>query len=69
MCAGPLKDILEAHTSSDASDTIGRVNRLISAWPQDDNIPAQGYDSVKSIYKKLNASLKEIQDSANRDVE
>jgi SAGA-associated factor 29 len=41
-------------------EAIGKVNRLISQWPTDDNLPADGFDSVKSMYKKLNAGLGEI---------
>lgn len=66
--ASALKQISAAHSSSEAAETIGRINRLLSAWPQDDTLPAEGYDSVKSIYKKLNSGLKEIKESAERDV-
>lgn len=44
------------------------MNRLLSAWPQDDVLPAEGYDSVKNLYRKVNTGLKEIKDSAERDV-
>lgn len=50
-------------------DPIGRVNRLILAWPTDDNLPGDGYESVRSTYKKLAAGLNEIKSTAERDVE
>ncbi|KAH9936286.1 SGF29 tudor-like domain-containing protein [Fomitopsis serialis] len=50
-------------------DPIGRVNRLLLAWPTDDNLPAEGYESVRSTYKKLTAGLNEIKTAAERDVE
>jgi len=46
------------------SDTIGRVNRLLSAWPVDDDLPAEGFDSVRNTYKKLTSGLTEIKTSA-----
>ena len=67
-CAESLRQISAAHSSSEAAETIGRVNRLISAWPQDDTLPAEGYDGLKPIYKKLTSGLKEIKESADRDV-
>lgn len=63
--ADALKQI---SSEKDAAETIGRVNRLLSAWPQDDVLPAEGYDSVKGLYRKVNTGLKEIKDSAERDV-
>lgn len=50
-------------------DPIGRVNRLLLAWPADDNLPGDGYESVRSTYKKLTAGLNEIKSTAERDVE
>ena len=50
-------------------DPIGRVNRLLLAWPTDDNLPGDGYESVRSTYKKLTAGLSEIKTTAERDVE
>ena len=50
-------------------DPIGRVNRLLLAWPTDDNLPGDGYESVRSTYKKLTAGLNEIKATAERDAE
>ncbi|KAF4577175.1 SAGA-associated factor 29 [Pleurotus pulmonarius] len=49
------------------TETIDRVNRLITTWPTDDHVPAEGLDSVKSNYKKLEAGLHDIQDTATRE--
>ncbi|KAJ3763702.1 SGF29 tudor-like domain-containing protein [Lentinula raphanica] len=49
-------------------DTIGRVNRLISAWPADDTLPAEGLDSVKAIYKKLVSGLEEIRLTSEKEI-
>lgn len=49
-------------------ETTGRVNRLISAWPTDDTLPAEGYESVKTTYKKLTSGLKEIQTLGQEDL-
>ncbi|KAJ3552674.1 hypothetical protein NM688_g4028 [Phlebia brevispora] len=65
VAADALKQI---SSGSETTETIGRVNRLLSAWPQDDALPAEGYDGVKSIFKKLNSGLKEIKESADRDI-
>ncbi|KAJ6559199.1 SGF29 tudor-like domain-containing protein [Mycena vulgaris] len=49
-------------------ETIGRVNRLISVWPSDETMPAQGLDGVKQIYRKLSAGLEEIQTTSDGEV-
>ena len=54
-------------SSSDSNDVVGRVNRLISAWPTDDTMPAEGFESLKGIYTKLNKGLTEIKMNAERD--
>jgi hypothetical protein len=48
-------------------ETIERVNRLISAWPTDDTLPAEGYDGVKSVFKKLYPGLRDIQTAAEEE--
>jgi SAGA-associated factor 29 len=37
---------------------------MISAWPTDDTLPAEGFDAVKQTYKKLSHGLHEIADTA-----
>jgi SAGA-associated factor 29 len=51
------------------AETVNRVNRLITAWPQDDRLPAEGYEGVKTVYKKLRSGLHEIQYQAKTEVE
>jgi len=48
-------------------DTIERVNRLISGM--DDQLPAEGLDGVKTVYKKLTSGLHEIQSAAATEAE
>ncbi|KXN88167.1 SAGA-associated factor 29 [Leucoagaricus sp. SymC.cos] len=47
------------------AETIGRVNRMISAWPTDDTLPAEGFDAVKQTFKRLSNGLREIETSAS----
>jgi len=49
-------------------EAVNRVNRLISAWPTDDILSADGIISVKDIHKKLVSGLNEIKASSERDV-
>jgi SAGA-associated factor 29 len=51
------------------AETVNRVNRLITAWPQGDSMPAEGYEGVKAVYKKLRSGLNEIQTQAKAEVE
>ncbi|PSR74816.1 hypothetical protein PHLCEN_2v9530 [Hermanssonia centrifuga] len=66
--AESLTKLSTLYTSSDSSETIGRVNRLLSAWPTDDSPPAEGYDNVKNIYKKLSSGLTEIKTTTDREI-
>ncbi|EEB90918.1 hypothetical protein MPER_10813, partial [Moniliophthora perniciosa FA553] len=57
------------YAKSATQDNIGRVNRLISAWPPDDVVPAEGFDSLKTTYKKLSLALNEIQDISRDEIQ
>jgi len=48
-------------------ETIGRVNRLISSWPSNDTLPAEGFDGVKPVYKKLLLGLQEVKSNAEKE--
>jgi len=48
-------------------ETIGRVNRLISSWPSNDMLPAEGFDGVKPVYKKLLSGLTEVKGNAEKE--
>jgi SAGA-associated factor 29 len=49
------------------SEAIGRVNRLIASWPSDDTLPAEGFDGVKIVYKKLVSGLQELKNNADKE--
>ncbi|KAL0579131.1 hypothetical protein V5O48_002863 [Marasmius crinis-equi] len=64
-----LKKIEEdIYKQSATQETIGRVNRLISVWPPDDVVPAEGFDSVKTTYKKLSTALEDIQNTSKEEI-
>ncbi|KAI0926963.1 hypothetical protein AcW1_007659 [Taiwanofungus camphoratus] len=67
--AAALSKLSSMYTNPTGIETVGRVNRLLSAWPTDDILPAEGYDSVKSIYKKLTSGLQEIKTNAEQDAQ
>jgi SAGA-associated factor 29 len=49
------------------SESVGRVNRLIANWPSDDTLPAEGFDGVKTVYKKLVSGLQELKTNAEKE--
>lgn len=55
-----LVSLSNIYANPSSHETIGRVNRLISAWPTDDVLPAEGYDNLKTNYKRLFSALKEV---------
>lgn len=65
--AESLKTLSNKYSSPLNFETIGRVNRLISAWPMDDMLPAEGLDGVKSIYKKLQPGLEDVRNAAEEE--
>lgn len=62
-----LSKLSTVYGNQESLDTIGRVNRLLSAWPSDDTIPAEGFDSLKSTYKKLTSGLNEIKSNSEKE--
>ncbi|KZV73713.1 hypothetical protein PENSPDRAFT_269702 [Peniophora sp. CONT] len=54
--------------NTNLSDTVHRVNRLISAWPTDD-MPSDGITGVKELHKKLASGLNDIKANSERDAE
>ncbi|KAJ7288343.1 SGF29 tudor-like domain-containing protein [Mycena rebaudengoi] len=66
--ATSLTHLSRIYSTPATKETIDRVNRLISVWPTDDTLPAQGLNDVKGIYKKLSAGLEEIQAASDREV-
>jgi SAGA-associated factor 29 len=65
--AESLKHLSGIYANSKIVDTMGRVNRLISTWPTDDTVPAQGLGSLQSLQEKLTPGLAEIMNSADQE--
>jgi len=57
---------LEVNTST--QETVDSVNQLIATLPADDAFSADGFESVKSKYRKLAADLKEIKMQSDKDI-
>ncbi|KAJ8080563.1 hypothetical protein PM082_017397 [Marasmius tenuissimus] len=66
--AASLAALADIYKQSATQETIGRVNRLISAWPPDDVVPAEGFDSVKATHKKLSTALEDIQNTSKEEI-
>jgi SAGA-associated factor 29 len=64
-----LSSLAAIYQNQSSNDTVGRVNRLISSWPVDDQLPAEGVDAIVTLHKKLSSGLEEISKSANRESE
>ncbi|PPR01147.1 hypothetical protein CVT26_016048 [Gymnopilus dilepis] len=63
-----LKILSSIHSRSHTVDTIGRVNRLISAWPTDDTVPSEGLGGLKATQAKLTSGLNEITSTAEQEI-
>ncbi|KAG2155820.1 SGF29 tudor-like domain-containing protein [Suillus bovinus] len=63
-----LVSLSNIYANSGSLETIGRVNRLISAWPTDDVLPAEGYDNLKTNYKRLSSALKDVRHISEEEV-
>lgn len=66
--ASALPALSEFYSNPAHAETIGRINRLMSAWPADEVLPAEGIDSVKSTYKKLSAGFEEIARNTEKEL-
>lgn len=62
-----LKILSSVYAKPSTLETIGRVNRLISAWPTDDTLPAEGLDALKKIQVKLASGLSDIFNTAEQE--
>jgi len=67
QAAESLTTLSTKYSSISTLETIERVNRLISAWPTDDTLPAEGLDDVKVVFNKLQHGLHNIQSAAEED--
>lgn len=63
-----MASLSKSASSTNLSDTVHRVNRLISAWPTDD-MPPDGIAGVKELHKKLASGLNDIKANSERDAE
>lgn len=66
--AESLRILSSIYANSKTVETIGRVNRLISTWPTDDTVPAEGLGYLQGVQGKLTSGLTEIMNSANQEV-
>jgi len=66
--AASLSTLSELSTDSSAHGAIVRVNKLSLVWPTDEVLPAEGIDSVKTVYKELMSRLSEIKSISEREV-
>ncbi|TRM60668.1 SGF29 tudor-like domain-containing protein [Schizophyllum amplum] len=62
---GSLNDV---YATAQTKETIGRANRLIAVWPEDDVLPVDGYEGLKRTAKKLMSALNEIRQTSDREV-
>lgn len=65
--AESLRILSNKFTTTNPSEIVGRVNRLISAWDPDTVVPVQGWEGFKEVYKKLNSGLESIRSSAEEE--
>ncbi|KAF9565662.1 hypothetical protein CPC08DRAFT_658617 [Agrocybe pediades] len=65
--ATSLKQLSTLYTKSATTETISRVNRLISAWPTDDSLPAEGVASLKPIQSRITQTLTNIKETAEEE--
>ncbi|KAF9485835.1 hypothetical protein BDN70DRAFT_870730 [Pholiota conissans] len=64
-----LKVLSGIYAKGATVETIARVNRLISAWPSDDNLPTEGLASLRSSQGRLSSGLVDIAEYAKKEVE
>ncbi|KIK99638.1 hypothetical protein PAXRUDRAFT_131712 [Paxillus rubicundulus Ve08.2h10] len=62
-----LGTLSSTYANTNSFDTIGRVNRLIAAWPTDDSLPAESYETLRTNYKRLSSALKEVRRNADEE--
>ncbi|KAH6912842.1 SGF29 tudor-like domain-containing protein [Coprinopsis sp. MPI-PUGE-AT-0042] len=66
--ADTLRQLSKQFSNHPPLDLVGRTNRLIASWPTNDDLPGEGWKSLKENYKKLTASLDDIQKHADTEV-
>jgi len=63
-----LRILSTFYAKNSIQDTVGRVNRLISAWPTDDTLPAEGLGPLKANQQKLTTGLEDVRNNADKEV-
>ncbi|KIY69128.1 hypothetical protein CYLTODRAFT_421056 [Cylindrobasidium torrendii FP15055 ss-10] len=58
----------KAYMNPATPETLGRVNRLIAAWPTDDTVPSEGLDDIKQTQNRLRLGLHEIENNSEKGV-
>ncbi|KAI0248625.1 SGF29 tudor-like domain-containing protein [Lactifluus subvellereus] len=54
--------------NSSTQETVSRVNRLIDMWPADDAFLTEGFETIKTNYKKLVSGLNDIKTQSDKDI-
>ncbi|KAG2010061.1 hypothetical protein CC2G_012911 [Coprinopsis cinerea AmutBmut pab1-1] len=67
--AEALRNLAKHYSNYPPLDLVGRANRLISTWPTDDDLPGEGWKSLKENYKKLSTSLDEVRKNADAEAQ
>ena len=60
----------QTYEKPETMETMGRVNRSISAWPTmsgDNGEPLEPFETIKATYKKLSSGLADIQKHAEAE--
>ncbi|KAL1748430.1 SGF29 tudor-like domain-containing protein [Schizophyllum fasciatum] len=68
QAATSLNALNEVFSTPQTKETIGRANRLISVWPEDDLLPIDGYEGLKRTAKKLMSALSDIRQTSDREI-
>jgi hypothetical protein len=67
QAASKLTTLSQVVASTATSDTLARVNRLLSAWPINDELPPEGLDGLRSMARKLETGMQEIKKNAENE--
>jgi len=67
QAAEAIRVVTNKYPINSTTETIGRINRLISTWPTDDTLPAESFDAVKQTFKRLSNGLREVEAAANQE--
>lgn len=63
-----LRELSDQQAAHPTLDLIGKANRLMAAWPSGDDLPSEGWKSLKENYKKLSTNLDDIQKHSDAEV-